>query len=75
MIQKLSGITCGNFGVRSKCGDVCYGAWHATCFYQHTKDMYPVIGVKNLDNSLVEEEYLIEDDMTRCMVAREGIIL
>ena len=59
MIQKLSGVTCGNFGVRSNGGEVCYGAWHATCFYQHTKDMFPVLGVKDPHNSLVDEEYLI----------------
>ena len=51
---------------------MCYGAWHATCFYQHPKDMFPVLAVKDLENSLVDEEYLIEDDMTRFMVARDG---
>ena len=75
MIQKLSGITCGHFGVRSNRGEVYYGAWHATCFHQHTKDVFPVLGVKDLDNPLVDEEYLIEDDMTRFMVMRDGIIL
>ena len=72
MIHKLSGITCENCGVRSNGGEVCYGAWHATCFYQHAKDMFPVLAVNDLDNSLVDKEYLIEDDMTRFMVARDG---
>ena len=31
-----------------------------------------MLGVKDLDNSLVDKEYLIEDDMTRFMVARDG---
>ena len=33
--------------------------------------MFPVFGVKDLDNSLVDEEFLIDDDLTSFMVARE----
>ena len=72
MIPKLSGITCGNFGVRSNGGIVCHGAWCAMCFRQHPKDKFPVLKVQDLDNSLVDEEYLIEDDLTRFMMARDG---
>ena len=72
MVPKLSGIICGNFGVRSNGGAVCYGAWHATCFFQHARDKFPVLGVKDLDNSLVDEGFLIEDDPTRFMLARDG---
>ena len=34
--------------------------------------MFPVLVENDPDNSLVDEEYLIEDDMTRFMVARDG---
>jgi len=51
---------------------VCFGAWHATCFFQHPKDKFPVLAVKDLENSLVDEEYLIDDDLARFMIARDG---
>ena len=31
-----------------------------------------MLRVHDLENSLVDEEYLIEDDLTRFMVARDG---
>jgi len=31
-----------------------------------------VLAVKDLENSLVDKEYLIDDDVTRFMVARDG---
>ena len=72
MIPKISGVTCGNFGVRSNVGKVCYGAWHTGCFYQHDKDIFPVLAVNDLDNVLVDEEYLVYDDLARFMVTRDG---
>ena len=71
-MPKLSGITCGNFGVRSNGGLICSGAWCAICFHQDPLVKFPVLGVKDLDNSLVDEGFLIEDDLTRFMLARDG---
>ena len=51
---------------------MCYGAWCVLCFRQHPKDKFPVLRVQDLENSLVDEEYLIEDDLTRFMTARDG---
>ena len=72
MVPKLSGIICVNFGVRSNGGAVCYGMWHTMCFRQDPQLKFPVLGVKDLDNSLDDEEFLIEDDLTRFMWPRNG---
>jgi hypothetical protein len=51
---------------------VCEGAWHGACFKQHLKDKFPVLGVRDLDDALVNEELLEDEDPLRFKEAREG---
>jgi hypothetical protein len=70
---KLGGIICANFGlVRGRGLDRCVGAWHAACFRQHEKDVFPVLGVQDVDAALVDESLLEDEDPMRFREAREG---
>jgi hypothetical protein len=66
-MEPLGGVICANFGWQGGQGmATCEGAWHGACFKQHLKDKFPVLGVKDLDDALVNEELLEEDE------ARDG---
>jgi hypothetical protein len=72
-VAKLGGIICANFGFERRRGlERCNGAWHASCFVQHAKDSFPVLGVQDLDAALVDESLLEDDDPLRFQEAREG---
>ena len=57
MINKLSGVVCGNFGLLRNNGYYCDSAWHGFCFKCHPDDKFPVAGVKSLNNRLDEDDY------------------
>ena len=68
----LSGVICGNFGVREHQGKLCQGAWHGKCFRQHHLDRYPVLHMQDLDDSLIDEAKCVSDDAERFREARDG---
>jgi hypothetical protein len=71
-IPELSGIICGNFGCRTNGERECRNAWHGACFKQDKGDTFPVLQVRDLDDSLVDESALEDDDPNRFKEAREG---
>jgi hypothetical protein len=50
----------------------CRNAWHGACFKQDKGDTFPVLQVRDLDDSLVDESTLEDDDPNRFKEAREG---
>ena len=50
----------------------CQGVWHAECYRQKDDDKFPVLGVSDLDNALINKEVLEEDDPNRFKVAHTG---
>ena len=72
MIPKLSGVICGNFGCKKNGDNACFGTWHSHCFKQTEDDDFPVPSVNDLDDSLVDEDYLVEEDQDRFNTARDG---
>ena len=68
----MSGIICGNFGCRENRGSVCKGAFHGHCFQQGETDRFPVISLRDLDNSLVDDSTMVDEDPLRFKEARDG---
>jgi hypothetical protein len=71
-IPELSGIMCGNFGCCTNGERECRNAWHDAYFKQDKGDTFPVLQVRDLDDSLVDESALEDDDLNRFKEAREG---
>jgi hypothetical protein len=71
-VEALGGVICANFGWERCLGrGRCEGAWHGACYRQHEKDKFPVLGMKDLDDALLDEGLLEEDDPLRFQEARE----
>ena len=62
-------------GVEKNGEHTCFGAWYSQCFKQTEDDDFPVLSVNDLDDSLVDEDYLIEEDQDRFNIARYGDLL
>jgi hypothetical protein len=73
-IEKLSGVRCGNFGVRQHDNSWCRNAWHGKCYVQHKLDDFPVLGQQDLDASLIGESFLEDDDPKRFKKVETEII-
>jgi hypothetical protein len=72
-IGQLKGTVCGNFGiVRCPTIPTCSGAWHAKCYRQDGADKFPVLKSKDLDDSILETEDLLDEVPDRFKIAREG---
>ena len=71
-ILPASGIICSNFGCDRGLARRCNHAWHGKCYKQAEKDKFPVLGVGDLDESLVDETLLEDDDPLRFKEARDG---
>jgi hypothetical protein len=72
-VDPLGAVICANFGCERCPGQGnCKGVWHGACYTQHTKDKFPVLGVKDLDNALLDEGLLEEEGPMRFREAREG---
>jgi endogenous inhibitor of DNA gyrase (YacG/DUF329 family) len=69
----LKGIVCANFGER-RCQSIpiCYGAWYAGCYKQKAEDRFPVLRAKDLDDSVLDDDDLVDDNPDRFRVARGG---
>ena len=48
------------------------GAYHGPCFQQGCQDCFPVLLLQNLDNSLVDDNTMIDDNPTCFKEGREG---
>jgi hypothetical protein len=70
-IENLSGIRCGNFGVRQHDNSWCRNVWHGKCCVQHKSDDFPVLGQQDLDASLIDESFLEDDDPKRFQEGRD----
>lgn len=51
---------------------MCYGAWHAGCYKQLEKDKFPVLGITDIDDSLMDDNRLEDEDPNRFRQARDG---
>jgi hypothetical protein len=72
-VDPLGRVICTNFGSERCLGQgSCKGAWHGACYTQHAKDKFSVLGIKDLDDALLDEGLLEEDDPLRFREAREG---
>jgi hypothetical protein len=72
-VELLGGVICANIGLQRGQGlAICDGAWHGACFKQHEMDKFPVLGVRDLDDALVNEDLLEDEDLLRFKEAREG---
>lgn len=71
-IPQLCGVICANFGFERGTGRVCYGAWHACCYKQLEKDKFPVLGITDVDDILMDDNRLEEEDPTRFKQARKN---
>jgi hypothetical protein len=68
-LDKLSGIRCGNFGLRQHGRVWCTNAWHGRCYVKDSTDDFPVLGQQDLDASLIDKE---DDDPKRFQKGRDG---
>lgn len=51
---------------------ICRNGWHASsCYKQHSKDHFPVLRLKDLDESLVEDSKMEDEDPHRFKEARD----
>ena len=41
---------------------MCQSAYHGRCFQQGEKDPFPVLLLKDLDNSLVDDSTMVDKD-------------
>ena len=71
-IKQFLGLVCVNFGHSRDSNFHCKGAWCGKCYKQHPKDFFPVLDLKDLDGSLVDDNFLTPDDEDRFRVAQNG---
>ena len=53
-------------------GSMCKSAYHGRCFQQGKRDPSPVLLLKNLDNSLVDDSTMVGKDPARFKEGRDG---
>ena len=53
-------------------GSMCQSAYHGRCFQQGEKDPFPVLSLKDLDNSLVDDSTMVDKDPTWFKEGRDG---
>jgi hypothetical protein len=51
---------------------ICSGAWHRGCYTKDPLDKYPVLQAKDLEDSLMDTDDLVDEDPTRYQEARDG---
>ena len=51
---------------------LCQSAYHGCYFQQGEKDSFPVISLKALDNSLVDNSTMVDEDPARFKEGRDG---
>ena len=51
---------------------MCQSAYHARCYQQHERDVYPVLAIKDLNDSIMDDSKMVDDDPKRFQVARDG---
>mmetsp|Transcript_22807 Transcript_22807/g.34546 ORF Transcript_22807/g.34546 Transcript_22807/m.34546 type:complete len:159 (+) Transcript_22807:661-1137(+) len=51
---------------------MCFNGWHAGCYRQFSKDKFPVLAIKDLDDLLVDDDKLEVEDLNRFQEARDG---
>ena len=68
----MYGIICANFGCRDNLGSLCKSAFHSHCFQQGENDEYPVISLRDLNNSLVDDSTMFDEDPLRFKEVRDG---
>jgi hypothetical protein len=71
-LDELSGIRCGNFGLRQHGRVWCTNAWHGRCYVKDSTDDFLVLGQQDLDASLVDEAFLEDDDPKQFQEGRDG---
>ena len=68
----MSGIICANFGCRINVESVCVSAFHGHCFQQGKTDQFPVLSIRDLDNSLIDDSSMVDEDPKRFKEGRDG---
>ena len=53
-------------------GSMCQSAYHGRCFQQGKKDPFPVLLLKDLDNSLVDNSTMVDKDPARFKEGRDS---
>ena len=48
---------------------MCQSAYHIGCFRKHERDAYPVLAIKDLDNSFMNDSKMADDDSKQFEVA------
>ena len=71
-LPQFCGITCANFGLRTRGISTCQGAFHAKCYRQSADDSFPALRMKDLDDCLVDESDPHFEDEDRFRTARDG---
>ena len=51
---------------------MCQSVYHAGCYRKHEHDTYPVLAIKNLDDSIIGDSKMEDEDPERFAVARDG---
>ena len=53
-------------------GKMCQSVYHAGCYSKHKRDVYPVLAIKDLDDSLVDNNKMDNDSPEQFEIARNG---
>ena len=53
-------------------GSMCQSTYHGCCFQQGEKDSFPVLSLKDLDNSLVDNSTIVDKDPAWFKEGRDG---
>ena len=51
---------------------MCQSVYHVGCYCKHKRNVYPVLAIKDLDDSLIDDSKMEDDDPKRFEVARDG---
>ena len=66
-------MVCDNFGTtRSGAREPCRGAWHPKCYKKDPADGFPVLGARDLEDTIIEEQDFEDDDPFRFAEACAG---
>ena len=41
---------------------MCQSVFHAGCYHKHKRDIFPILAIKDLDDSFMDNTQMVDDD-------------